>query len=91
MLVVLSADGRKRSPSSELRVAFDALSAKCADEAYCTRGNPKFRILRVATGVEADLDENAARNLREHRPDLRSYVGRTPRRSMQPDVLKSFK
>jgi hypothetical protein len=92
MLVVLSAD-KTRSTAAKLKGKFNDIHKNCETTDYCMKRVPVPSIpsiVRVATAVEANLNENARQMISENRPRLSTHEGKTPRKSMPSDEMKKM-
>ncbi|CZR63862.1 uncharacterized protein PAC_13759 [Phialocephala subalpina] len=98
MLVVLSVD-RQRQRSPELLERLDKMNQKCIDDVnYCTRKTPPpiRRIVRVSTGTEARLNDNAMKMVEKNnvRSRLSTHVPRPEKpvhKSMREEELRNLK
>lgn len=89
MLVIL-AEGRRRSPSSDLKAKFDSFHKQCEDNIdYCMKGIPRTPMTRKVTAVEAPLNGMAQKIIDDLKPKLSTYSGQIWK-SMQPDELKNM-
>jgi hypothetical protein len=87
--LVLSAD-KTRSTAAKLKGKFNDIHKNCETTHYCMKRVPVPSIVRVATAVEANLNENARQMISDNRPRLSTHEGEAPRKSMPSDEMKKM-
>ena len=89
MLVVLSEDG-KRASSGALSTKFQEVYSKCLGTSgldYCMKGIPRPMpgFARSATAVQAILNENAKKTMKDNPPDMELEIHAGKLRKSMPE------